>query len=148
MKEMDKQTREELLNERKTGKPYRDAEKWMKKRGIQRRSENANTELRLDRPVVALVGWIASVLATAMAAIRQTDISLCLAAFAGSLMFASCSWSTDGTKGEIRRLFACLVVVTTTFTFIAFTIVLSTDHLTAGSGIARVWQSSLFYGLC
>ena len=88
--------------------------------------------------VVALVGWIASVLATAMAAIRQTDISLCLAAFAGSLMLAGCSWSTDGLKGEIRRLLACVVLVATTFTFIAFTFVLSTDHVTAGSGIARV----------
>ena len=49
MKEMDKQTREELLIERKTGQPYRDAEKWMKKRGIPRRFESANTEWKLDR---------------------------------------------------------------------------------------------------
>ena len=98
--------------------------------------------------VVALVGWIASVLATAMAAIRQTDISLCLAAFAGSLMLAGCSWSTDGTKGKTLRPLACIVLVVTTFTFITFTVMLSTGHLTAGSGIAIVWQSFLFCGLC
>ena len=49
MEEMDKETREELLIERKTKHPYRDAEKWMEKHGIQRKPENADTELILDR---------------------------------------------------------------------------------------------------